>query len=57
MDEKGCPIEITLPYQVDFDFIEEHGFDIPEANAEPFVSLEDLTIYITDIVTRGRTYG
>jgi hypothetical protein len=57
MDEKGHPIEITLPYQVDIDFIEEHGLDITEANAEAFVSLEDLTIYITDIVTRGRTYG
>ena len=61
-----------ISYQVFIDFVEEQGpdlteedrqgilaaeKDIVEANAEAFVSLEDLRIYITDIVTRGGIYG
>jgi hypothetical protein len=57
VDETGRPIEVIIPYQVFVDFIEEHGLDITEedrqgildaekdiaeANAEAFISLEDL---------------
>jgi hypothetical protein len=57
VDETGRPIEVIIPYQVFVDFVEEHGLDITEedrqgildaekdiaeANAEAFISLEDL---------------